>query len=392
MTTERVYLDHNATSPLRPTARVAMADSLSQPGNPSSVHAEGRAARNLIERAREQVAALVGVTARCVIFTSGATEANAHALSPTIEIGGRAVHFGALLVSAVEHPSARAGGRFPAEAIETISVDREGMVDLAEIESALASHSAAGRSTLVSVMAANNETGVIQPIAEVARRVQGAGGVLHSDAVQAAGKIPFDVVSSGADLISISSHKLGGPQGVGALIVRDEGIRVPSLLRGGGQERGARAGTENVAAIAGFGAAADEAYRALTAETGRLSDLRDAAEIGIRAVAPDVVVIGAGVERLPNTLCFAVPGIAAETAIIAFDLEGVALSAGAACSSGKAGPSSALKAMQVAPEVASGAMRLSIGWDTNESDISRFLEVWKRVYLNLGQRRRERAA
>jgi len=392
MTTERVYLDHNATSPLRRTAQAAMAEALSQPGNPSSVHAEGRAARSLIEQARERVAALVGAEPRCVIFTSGATEANAQALSPVIEIGGRTVHFDALLVSAVEHPSVRAGGRFPAEAIETIAVDRDGIVDLAEIESALASHSAAGRSTLVSVMGANNETGVIQPVAEVARRVQGAGGVLHTDAVQAAGKIPFDVASSGADLISISSHKLGGPQGVGALIVRDESIRVPPLLCGGGQERGARAGTENVAAIAGFGAAAEEARKALASEIRRLADLRDAAEAGIRAIAPAAVVIGAGVNRLPNTVCFAVPGVAAETAIIAFDLEGVALSAGAACSSGKVGPSEALKAMQVAPDAARGAMRLSIGWDTNENDISRFLEVWKRVYLNLGQRRRERAA
>jgi cysteine desulfurase len=392
MTTERVYLDHNATSPLRRTAQAAMAEALSQPGNPSSVHAEGRAARSLIEQARERVAALVGAEPRCVIFTSGATEANAQALSPVIEIGGRTVHFDALLVSAVEHPSVRAGGRFPAEAIETIAVDRDGIVDLAEIESALASHGAAGRSTLVSVMGANNETGVIQPVAEVARRVQGAGGVLHTDAVQAAGKIPFDVASSGADLISISSHKLGGPQGVGALIVRDESIRVPPLLCGGGQERGARAGTENVAAIAGFGAAAEEARKALASEIRRLADLRDAAEAGIRAIAPAAVVIGAGVNRLPNTVCFAVPGVAAETAIIAFDLEGVALSAGAACSSGKVGPSEALKAMQVAPDAARGAMRLSIGWDTNENDISRFLEVWKRVYLNLGQRRRERAA
>ena len=392
MTTERVYLDHNATSPLRRTAQAAMAEALSQPGNPSSVHAEGRAARSLIEQARERVAALVGAEPRCVIFTSGATEANAQALSPVIEIGGRTVHFDALLVSAVEHPSVRAGGRFPAEAIEAIAVDRDGIVDLAEIESALASHSAAGRSTLVSVMGANNETGVIQPVAEVARRVQGAGGVLHTDAVQAAGKIPFDIASSGADLISISSHKLGGPQGVGALIVRDESIRVPPLLCGGGQERGARAGTENVAAIAGFGAAAEEARKALASEIRRLADLRDAAEAGIRAIAPAAVVIGAGVNRLPNTVCFAVPGVAAETAIIAFDLEGVALSAGAACSSGKVGPSEALKAMQVAPDAARGAMRLSIGWDTNENDISRFLEVWKRVYLNLGQRRRERAA
>jgi cysteine desulfurase len=241
-------------------------------------------------------------------------------------------------------------------------------------------------------MAANNETGTLQPLAEIARRVHAAGGILHSDAVQSAGRVPFSLVESGADLISISSHKLGGPQGAGALIVADEDLRVPPLIRGGGQERGARAGTENVAAIVGFAAAALEAQRALAGEMPRLKNLRGAAEAGIKAVAPDAVIISAAAARLPNTVCFAVPGIAAETAIMAFDLEGVALSAGAACSSGKVGPSETLKAMRVAPEIAKGAMRVSIGWDTNESDISRFLEVWKRVYLNLSQRARERAA
>jgi cysteine desulfurase len=215
---------------------------------------------------------------------------------------------------------------------------------------------------------------------------------LHSDAVQVAGRVPFDLVASGADLISIASHKLGGPQGAGALIVANEDLRIPPLIRGGGQERGARAGTENVAAILGFGAAAREAQLVLDTEATRLETLRDKAEAGIRAVAPNAVIISAGAERLPNTLCFAAPGMAAETAIMAFDLEGVALSAGSACSSGKVGPSETLKAMRVAPETAKGAMRLSIGWDTNESDISRFLEVWKRVYQNLSQRMRERAA
>ena len=392
MTTERVYLDHNATAPLRPAAREAMSAALAVVGNASSVHAEGRAARARIEAAREQVAALVGAGPRAVTFTSGATEAIAQALSPAIEIGGNIVHLDVLLVSAVEHPAVRSGGRFSADKIETIAVDRDGVVDLAALDESLARHRAAGRRALVSVMAANNETGVIQPIAEIAQGVRDAGGILHSDAVQIAGKLPFDLVASGADLISISSHKLGGPQGTGALIVRSEEIRVPPLMRGGGQERGARAGTENVAVIAGFGAAAEDALHTLASEPGRLARLRDAAEAGIKAAAPGAIVLSAGARRLPNTLCFAVPGIAAETAIIAFDLEGIALSAGAACSSGKVGPSEALKAMQVAPEVAKGAMRVSIGWDTNERDISRFLDVWKCVYLNLGQRRRERAA
>jgi cysteine desulfurase len=392
MTTNRVYLDHNATSPLRPAAQAALVEALSQPGNPSSVHAQGRASRGLVEGAREQIAKLVGAPARCVTFTSGATEANAQALSPEIEIAGATVGLQTLLVSAVDHPSVRAGGRFHGQSIETIPVDRDGVVDLAALESKLALHRSGGRRVLASVMAANNETGVIQPIADIARLVHEADGLMHSDAVQVAGRVPFAIVPSGADLISISSHKLGGPQGVGALIARDESVRVTPLLRGGGQERSARAGTENVAAIAGFGVAADQARIALESEERRLVGLRDAAEAGIRSVAPGSIVIGAGAKRLPNTICFAVPGIAAETAIIAFDLEGVSLSAGSACSSGKVGPSEALQAMKVGPEIARGAMRLSIGWDTNESDITRFLEVWKRVYLNLGQRRRERAA
>jgi cysteine desulfurase len=309
-----------------------------------------------------------------------------------MEISGRAVRFEALLVSAVEHPSVRMGGRFAAGQIESIPVDGEGVVDLAALDKLLAPHGAAEHRVLVSVMAANNETGAIQPLTEIARRVHDAGGILHSDAVQIAGRVPFSLVESGADLISISSHKLGGPQGAGALIVSNDDLRIPPLVRGGGQERGARAGTENVAAIIGFAAAAREAQETLVGEVPRLRSLRDTAEAGFKELAPDAVIISAGTDRLPNTLCFAVPGIAAETAIMAFDLEGVSLSAGAACSSGKVGPSETLKAMRIAPEAAKGAIRVSIGWDTNESDISRFLEVWKRVYLNLSQRARERAA
>lgn len=392
MSTERVYLDHNATAPLRPAARSAMQRALSGTGNASSVHQEGRAARAAVELAREQVAALLAADPRAVTFTSGATEAIVMALSPDIEIHGGRAHFDVLLISAVEHPAVRAGGRFPAERIEMVPVDHRGVVDLAALESQLAHNHAAGRRPLVSVMAANNETGALQPVAEVAERVHAIGGILHSDLVQVTGRLPFDLAASGADLISISSHKLGGPQGAGALITRTEDVRVPPLLGGGGQERGRRAGTENVAAIAGFGAAAEVAHQELGAEAARLAKLRDAAEAGICAVAPDAVIFSETAERLPNTVCFAVPGIAAETAVIALDLEGVAVSAGAACSSGKVGPSETLAAMAVGPQLARGAMRVSLGWSTQESDISRFLDVWKRVYLNLGQRRRVRAA
>lgn len=392
MTPGRTYLDHNATAPLRHAARAALAAALDRTGNASSVHAEGRAARTAVETARAEVAALFGADPRAVTFTGGATEAIALAQTPAISIGGRPHPCDVLLVSAVEHPAVRAGGRFSAGQVETVPVDGEGVVDLAALEAMLAGHRAAGRRALVSVMAANNETGVLQPLAAVAALVHAHDGILHSDAVQVAGRLPFDLAASGADLISVSSHKLGGPQGAGALIARSEELATEPLLKGGGQEGGRRAGTENVAAIAGFGAAASEARNEIANESQRLLRLRDAAEAGIRAAAPEAVILSAGGARLPNTLCFAVPGIAAETAIIAFDLEGVALSAGSACSSGKVGPSEVLKAMRAEPGIARGAMRLSIGWDTNESDISRFLEAWKRVYLNLGQRRRERAA
>jgi cysteine desulfurase len=392
MNAERVYLDHNATAPLRPAARQAMYDALALTGNASSVHAEGRAARARIEAAREQVAGLVGADPRAVIFTSGATESIATALSPDFQIDGRPVHCDVLLISGVEHPAVRAGGRFAQGHIEFIPVDADGVVDLGAIETMLARHAAEGRRALVSVMAANNETGVLQPLAEIAAHAHAAGALFHSDAVQVAGRIPFGLAASGADLISVSSHKLGGPQGAGALIARNEDLRVPPLVRGGGQEHNRRAGTENVAAIAGFGAAAKEAARTIDSETARLAGLRDTAAAGIRAAAPETVILSEGAARLPNTLCFAAPGIAAETAVIAFDLEGAAVSAGAACSSGKVGPSEALTAMRVAPEIARCALRVSLGWNTTENDISRFLEVWKRVYLNLSQRRSDRAA
>ncbi len=391
MMNERVYLDHNATSPLRPPARAAMMAALSA-GNASSVHAEGRAARGEIEAARARVAALVGANPKAVTFTSGATESIALALSPELEIEGRPVRCDVLMISAVEHPAVRAGGRFPAGQIEMITVDRAGLVDLVALEAMLARHQAKGRCALVSVMAANNETGVIEPCTKIAELVHAAGGIFHTDAVQIAGRIPFDLAVCGADLISLSSHKLGGPQGAGALIARDETIHVPPIFRGGGQERGRRAGTENVAAIVGFGIAAECAVLVVAEEIGRLAGLRDRLEAGIRTAAPDVVFLSAAAARLPNTTCFAVPGIAAETAVIAFDLEGVAVSAGAACSSGKVGPSATLAAMQVPAEIAKGAVRVSLGWSSGESDISRFLLVWERIRSNLSQRRRERAA
>jgi len=390
--TDRVYLDHNATSPLRPEARAAMAAVLAETGNASSIHAEGRAARARVEAARTAVAGLVGAEPAAVTFTSGATEAIALALSPELELSGLPVRCDVLLISGVEHPAVRAGGRFPAERIEIIPVDREGIVDLIALDAMLTRHRNGGRRALVSVLAANNETGVIEPLREIGARVHAAEGVFHTDAVQIAGRYPFGLETSGADLISLSSHKLGGPQGVGALIARDADTRLPPLLRGGGQERGARAGTENVAAIAGFGAVATSAEMMLAEEVGRLAGLRDRLEDGLRDIAPQAVILSAGALRIPNTTCFAVPGIAAETAVIAFDLEGVALSAGAACSSGKVGPSTALAAMKIEPELARGAVRASLGWNSTRADIVRFLEIFARLYAALTERSRTKAA
>jgi cysteine desulfurase len=285
-----------------------------------------------------------------------------------------------LLISAVEHPAVSVGGRFAQHQIETIPVDAAGVVALDALDLILARHKGAGRRPFVSVMAANNETGVIQPLADIASRVHGIGGVFHVDAVQVPGRYPFDLAASGADLISITAHKLGGPQGAGALIARDDRTRVPSIIRGGGQERGARAGTENVVAIVGFGAAAEAAASKVSEEAGRLAGLRDKIEKGLRAAAPDTVIFSEAALRVPNTTYYAVPGITAETSLMAYDLAGVAVSSGSACSSGKVAASPVLSAMKADPEIARCAIRVSSGWNTMDADIVRFLEVFSELH------------
>jgi cysteine desulfurase len=387
--TERLYLDWNATAPLRPEARAAALAAQEAWGNPSSVHAEGRAARRLVEEAREAVAALVGAEPRNVLFTSGGTEANVLALSPGT---GRDGACDRLLISAIEHPSVLAGGRFGAAAVEKLPVTAQGRLDLDAFEQRLAALAAQGmHRPLVSVMLANNESGVVQPISELAGLVLGAGGILHADAVQAAGRMSCDIKALGADLLTLSGHKIGAPKGVGALVKRDQAVRLDPLLTGGGQERGARAGTENVAAIAGFGAAAAAARLTLAADTTRMRLLQERLEAGLRAATPEAVIFGAGAERLPNTTLFALPGVKAETAIIAFDLDGVAVSSGAACSSGKVQPSHVLAAMGVGPAMAHGAVRVSLGATTTESDIDRFLIAWISVSGALLDRSRDRS-
>jgi cysteine desulfurase len=377
---ERAYFDWNATAPLREEARAAMAAALELTGNASSVHAEGRAARQVIEKAREQVARLVGAAAKNVTFTSGATEANMLALTPAIAMGGAKALRDKLFISAIEHPSVRSGGRFAADAVEELPVTGDGVVDLHALKSALAR----AEHPLVSVMLANNETGVVQPIREIAEIVHAANGVLHVDAVQGPGRVDCDIGDLGADLMSLSAHKLGGPQGAGALIRRDDIHIAEPLIKGGGQERGLRAGTENVAAIAGFGAAAAAAAR--EADADRIAALRDRIEAAIKAAVPQAVIFGETVQRLPNTTLFAVPGMKAETAIIVFDLNGIAVSSGSACSSGKVQASHVLAAMGVEPILAQGAVRLSLGWSTSERDVEILLAALTKVSSSLLKR------
>ncbi|BBO06043.1 MULTISPECIES: cysteine desulfurase family protein [Bradyrhizobium] len=369
----RVYLDWNATTPLRAEARRAMLAAWDLVGNPSSVHAEGREARRLIEEARATLAVAVGALPRNVVFTSAGTEANALALSPGLRrsSGGPVER---LLLSAVEHASVLAGGRFAADKIGLIPVMRSGVVDLDHLRSLLRD----GAPALVSVMAANNETGALQPVAEVARIVHEAGGLLHVDAIQALGKIPFEINGMGADLATFSAHKVGGPKGVGALVVAEGLTGLEPLLRGGGQELNRRAGTENIAGIAGFGAAVKVALQTLSEDAEQMATLRNRLENGIRGSA-GATIFSDEVKRLPNTVLFTAPGLKAETAVIGFDLEGIAVSSGSACSSGKVQPSHVLSAMGYDPAVAQGAVRLSLGWSTEPDDINRALEAWRKL-------------
>jgi cysteine desulfurase len=373
----RVYLDWNATTPLRPEARAAIAAAFDLNGNPSSVHAEGRQARKLVEEARSAVANAVGAVARNVVFTSGGTEANALSLTPGLRRGaGSPVE--RLVVSAIEHASVLAGGRFSPDAISAVGVTRSGVLDLDQLRTTLDGKPPA----LVSIMLANNETGAVQPVAAAADIVHAAGGVLHVDAIQALGKVAFEMVSLKADLVTLSAHKIGGPKGVGAVVLSEGVLGFEPLLRGGGQELGRRAGTENVAGIAGLSAAVKVAMGALADDTVRLEGLRNRLEQGLRQT-PGMIVFSEQARRLPNTTLFTVSGLKAETAVIGFDLADIAVSSGSACSSGKVQPSHVLGAMGFGPEIAQGAVRLSLGWSTLSADIDRCLEAWRKLRNNL---------
>ncbi|WP_144223861.1 cysteine desulfurase family protein [Mesorhizobium amorphae] len=386
MAEHRAYLDYNASAPLLPAARVAVVAALDA-ANPSSVHAEGRAARRLVEDARRDVAALVNAKPDHVFFTSGATEAAVTLLSPDWRMGRAALRMARLYVSEADHPCVLNGGRFAREKIVRIGVTPDGIIDLEALGLALASHDKAEGLPLVAMHAANNETGVIQPIAEIATIVKAAGGLLVVDAVQAAGRIPLDMSAPYADYLILSSHKLGGPKGIGAIVAASDLMMPAPLVTGGGQEKGHRGGTENLAAIAGFGAAAREGLAGL-ADIEVVRQRRDAIEAIVTELVPDAEIFGKRVERLANTTFFAIPGAKAETVQIAFDLAGVALSAGSACSSGKVGPSHVLKAMGHGEE--GGALRVSIGAATTADEVEQFRKALAGIVARRAAR--ERAA
>ena len=391
MTFARVYLDWNATAPLRPEARAAMLAALDTVGNPSSVHAEGRTARAIIEQARDDVAALVGGEPHNVIVASGATEAAAMSLTPDWRGGP----FSSLYVSAIEHPCVLAGGRFQAPDITRVPVTEAGILDITALKQMLSARS--GR-PLVALMAANNETGIVQPVAEAAAAAHSAGGLLVCDAVQAAGRIQTHITELGADALLLSAHKLGGPKGVGALVLANEAIAPQPLLTGGGQERRQRAGTENVAGIAGFGAAAKAAKTGLVAAS-QIAAPRDRLETGLRddgarcqsarkrnqkvfASTSQHSILNKDVsapQRLPNTSLLVMPDMSAQMLLMQLDLAGFAVSAGAACSSGKLARSHVLEAMGVPPEIAEGAIRVSLGPTTTAADIDRFIAAWSAI-------------
>ncbi|MFZ0569253.1 MAG: cysteine desulfurase family protein [Rhodomicrobium sp.] len=360
----RSYLDHNATSPLRPEARAAMVAALDRFGNPSSVHGEGRAAREIVEDARERVAGIFGVEPFSVYFTCGGTEAANWLLQPRGDE--------TLAHTAVEHPCVLSGHRFETAHVRAVPVLKDGIVDLDALGASLSAGS------IAAVQAANNETGVTQPIRAVAQVAHAKGALLVCDAVQAVGRLPLSDLKE-VDALFFSAHKFGGPKGAGAAIFLNPQFMPAPLLKGGGQERRQRSGTENVPGIAGLAAGLEVADEEQASFAARAEALRRQLESGLRTIALDAVIFAEGAKRLPNTTCFAIPGKSAEFCLIAFDLEGVAVSSGSACSSGKVERSHVLAAMGVPAELSRGAVRVSTGWTTTEADIERFLTVLSRI-------------
>ncbi len=388
MSIRRSYLDYNASAPLRPQVLAAMQDAFTHPGNASSIHGEGRHHRKLIEAARKQVAELVGADTDGVTFTSSATEAANLALTPDLTSDGRPRGADVLFVVETEHPCILSGGRFEERQIVTVPVHPNGQIDLPAFESLLTQH--AGKVPYLAIQLVNSETGIVQPVAEAAKIVRLRGGYVLCDAVQAAGRLPINIGELGVDFMILSAHKLGGPQGVGAYINAHSILSVPPAIRGGGQELNRRAGTENTAAISGFGVAAklaafdDKKYMDTVA-------LRDSIESSLHPIcaenglADQLTIFGGNTQRVGNTCLFSVEGLKAETALIAFDLDGIAVSSGSACSSGKVGASHVLDAMGVKPEVARGAIRVSLGWDSKQEDVEHFARSFQRIIRRLGE-------
>ncbi|MBX2831679.1 MAG: cysteine desulfurase [Rhodospirillales bacterium] len=373
---EQVYLDYNASAPLCNEARQAMIAAMDVAGNPSSVHASGRAARKIVDHARRTIAELVGGDSERIIFTSGGTEANNLALNGLEDV--------TVFTSATEHPSV-IEGRVDAK---RIPVDGNGVIDLAALEKMLQEASEAGQKVLVSVMLANNETGVIQPVAKIGLLAREYGAKVHCDAVQALGRMPVDMGRLLVDMVSISAHKIGGPKGIGALAIAPGVMLVPQI-RGGGQEKYRRGGTENVLGIAGFAAAAQRADTNM-AKMAIIAAMRDRLEMELASEAPELLIAGKGTERLVNTSCLILPGMPGETQVMALDLAGVAISSGSACSSGKVRESHVLKEMGVSD--AGSAIRVSLGLETTDEDIDTFIRVWSRMRGNAARKKARHAA
>lgn len=383
----RIYLDHNAGSPLRPQVKDAVIEALDLAANGSAIYEEGRKAKGLIERSRQSIADMVGAAPSGVTFTSGGSEANSTILQPRMTVKGQPNTLDRLLVSATEHDSVLKGGSFLAEQIEIIPVDSDGIVDLGWLSNRLSEIQAAGECALVAVMLANNETGVRQPVEAVGELVAETECYFLCDAIQGPGKLAVDINKIGAHFLTLSAHKLGGPQGVGAIVRRTESYAFQPLIRGGGQEKHGRAGTENIAGIHGFGVAAD-LVNADASSAQHLAALRDAMEQGLKGAR----VLGAGAARLPNTSCIAVPGLTAETMLISLDLQGFAVSSGSACSSGKVSLSHVLQAMGVEDDIARGALRISLGWNTSMDDVKLFTEAFNKMTDALSPKQRDTAA
>lgn len=370
----RVFLDHNATSPVRPEVVAAVSEALAAGGNPSSVHASGRAARARVEASRSLIARSVCARAEDLIFTSGGTEANNLAIHAARALGATGI-----ICSAIEHEAVRKTAHGSGLPVETLPVDGGGLADLAWLEARLSE--TAGETLLVALMAANNETGVIQPIAEAGRLVREAGHFFHVDAVQMSGKAAFDFAACGAHFAALSAHKLGGPQGVGALITACD-AQVGAMMQGGGQEKNRRAGTENVAGIVGFAAAVEAANR----DAGgieRVKSLRDRLEARLKGAHMDVRIWGETSPRLPNTTCLTAPGWRSEIQVIGLDLAGFEVSAGSACSSGKVKNSAVLGAMGARDDEAGTALRVSFGWNNVKADADRFADAWLKEYTRV---------